>query len=227
MRRMGGLLALALVGLLGLAHPFAALAQDEEPLQLSDLDGVQTAVSRTYTIDFEAMFAAEASSTPEASGTLLYALGGSIVQFDSEDKAKTGYIAILDEVQSQESSATPEDLVFETVDLGTDLGDERTGLRAAGDESGLGGDLIALLVRDGSTIYLITGIANTGDPSDSVVAFAKSVIDAKASDDEATFNEDGTSTGGLWDKFPSTDDPVVAGLPSVIDTDPMDPESGM
>lgn len=225
-------MALGIVAMLALAHPAATLAQDsgEDALQIKDLPGVQTAVSRTYTLDFEALFAADGTPTPEATGTQLFALGGSIIQFGSDDDAKAAYATVLDEVQKQSDAGagTPEAVAFDKIDLGGDLGDERTGLRMTGDETGgiAGGDIVALVVRDGSLIYLITGIADTGDPSDAVVAFAKSVMDAKSGGDEVTFNEDGTSSGGLWDKFPKTDDPVVAGLPSAMDTDLMADESG-
>ncbi|MGC4189826.1 MAG: hypothetical protein QM589_01150 [Thermomicrobiales bacterium] len=229
-RVVGGVLALAMTALIALGHPVATMAQDtgEDQLQISDLDGVQAAVSRTYTVDFAALFSMDASPTPESEGPQLFALGGAIVQFDNDDHAKSGYTTILDEVQKQADTSTPEAVSFETVDLGGDLGDERTALRMTGEDAGDidGGDILALVVRDGSTIYMFTGIANTGDPSDALVAFAKVVMDGKAGNDAATFNEDGTSTGGLWDKFPAVDDPVVAGLPSVIDSDPMTDDSG-
>lgn len=32
-----------------------------------------------------------------------------------------------------------------------------------------------------------------------------------------TFRQDGTSTGGLWDKFPAAGDPVLPGLKPVND----------
>ncbi|MGC4106817.1 MAG: hypothetical protein QM753_10765 [Thermomicrobiales bacterium] len=226
---LGGLLTLAMVAVIALAHPAATMAQDtgDDEIEIADLPGVQAAVSRTFMIDFAAMFSMEASPTPETSGTQLIALGGTIVQFDSDDHAKDAYTTILTEIQKPVDLATPDAVTFTTVDLGGDLGDERTGLRITGDESdSLGGDVVALVVRDGSLIYLITGIAESGDPSDAVVAFTKAVMGGKAGGGEATFNEDGTSTGGLWDKFPAPDDPAVAGLPSVLDADPMTDDSG-
>lgn len=232
-RGMAGLLAMAIVATLALAHPAATLAQDtgDDALQISDLHGVQAAVSRTFTLDFAAMFSAEGTPTPvPAAGTVdLFALGGTILQFDNDGDAKSAYSTVLDEVsQQQDDEGTPADLTFETIDLGGDLGDERTGLRMTGEDTGgiAGGDIVALVVRDGSIIYMVTGVANAGDPSDAVVAFTKAVMDGKAGDGEATFNEDGTSTGGLWDKFPAVDNPVVAGLPSVMDIDLMADQSG-
>lgn len=225
------MLALGIVAALALAHPAATLAQDsgEDTLQIKDLPGVQTAVSRTYTLDFEALFTMEGTPTPEATGPQLFALGGSIIQFGNDDDARGAYTTVLDEVQKQSDAGvgTPDAVSFETIDLGADLGDERTGLRMAGDDTGgiASGDIVALVVRDGSLIYLVTGVADTGDPSDAVVAFTRSVMDAKAGGDEVTFNEDGTSSGGLWDKFPKADDPVIAGLPSAMDTDLMADES--
>ncbi|MGN6032880.1 MAG: hypothetical protein ACTHQE_14595 [Thermomicrobiales bacterium] len=232
-RGTAGILTVAIVAILALAHPAATLAQDtgDDALQISDLPGVQAAVSRTFTLDFAAMFSAEGTPTPvPAAGTVdLFALGGSIVQFDNEGDAKSAYSTVLDEVsRQQDDEGTPAELTFATIDLGGDLGDERTALRATGDAVGgiAGGDIVALVVRQGNLIVIVTGIANAGDPGDAVVAFARAVIGAKAGSGEATFNEDGTSTGGLWDMFPAAGSPVVAGLPSVLDTDLMTDGSG-
>jgi hypothetical protein len=44
-----------------------------------------------------------------------------------------------------------------------------------------------------------------------VTEFTSTLIENDGSG-EGEFNEDGTSTGGLWDKFPAADDELVEGL---------------
>lgn len=49
------------------------------------------------------------------------------------------------------------------------------------------------------------------------MAFTQALIAKPAGTGQVTFRQDGTSTGGLWDKFPAVGDPVLPELKPVND----------
>ena len=98
------------------------------------------------------------------------------------------------------------------------------------DSTGGGSDVwleYAIVQRD-QYVFLVTaqGRAFSNDPASKdidktlpteaiVTAIAR---DGQPSPNEPTFNEDGTSTGGLWGFMLPADDPLLAGLAPIHDT---------
>ncbi|MGC4189823.1 MAG: hypothetical protein QM589_01135 [Thermomicrobiales bacterium] len=213
MRRFGALHVLALIlATLMVGRPALVSAQDD-PTELSQLPGVQSGVSRDWMIPFS-------WSTPEpVDGPQIGYLGASIVQFDTEAHAQESFgIIVKSLAETPADEATPDELLFAPADFGSDLGDERAAFQPA---DTAWAPISTLIVRDGSLIYLVVGTAMQGDASEAVATLAGTIIDREAGSGEGTLVDDGTSSGGLWDKFPPSDDPVLAGLTEVSDTDPL------
>lgn len=220
---------LALVGSVIGSGPIAASAQgtpEESDFDVKDLAGVQEGVSRTYSGDLSAFFssAAEAASTPGAelgtpdvSALGLFSLNGAILRFDNTDNAKDAFGTFSNKVV--ESASTEGG--FELKDEDTDgFSDNTKAYSAAVEEEGISSTVFVIITQEDEFIYLTTGISfspEAGEVKDSTVNFTKALVDGKAGDGEGELKEDGTSTGGLWDKFPAADDEVLQGLKPVAD----------
>lgn len=195
--------------LLALTFSSGASAQDmQDPFNTEDLEGIQNAVLRTYTIDFTSMM--DSASTPGAEVpemTGVFALTGGIFQFDSGDNAGNAF-GTVDGAATEGAGATGAEL--EEVDV--DLGDQSKGYKTEEEVEGQTLSTVFAVVQQDEFIYLTAAVVADGDAEQLAKDFTQVLLDNDASDDAAQFNEDGTSTGGLWNKFPAADDDLVAGL---------------
>ncbi|MGB3330495.1 MAG: hypothetical protein WBA46_16165 [Thermomicrobiales bacterium] len=210
----------AMVALFGsmLAHgSMAAMAQDTtgSDFQLSDLKGIQQGVSRDYMGDMSAMMAAYStpsadSETPDLSSIGLFSVSTIVLKFDSEDNAKAGLDTMKGEMTSPEATGGVE-LKEESVD---GLPDNTTAMSAQVSESGFSGNVFLIGSQQDEYIYYTFAMSLADDDSakNAAVDFTKFMVDASAGDGEGTFNEDGTSSGGVWDKLATNDDDVLNGL---------------
>lgn len=213
-RRFGMAFAAIAAMLMG---PPVSLARDEGN-EIAALPGIQAGVSRTWQIAFS--FSTPVPGSEPQAGYL----GASILQFDTEAHARESFAIAVDGIgQTPADEATPDVPFFVTGDFGAGLGDERVAFQPA-DETWV--PLRSLIVRDGSLIYLVVGTGTErGDPTGAMVAIAETMLRREAGPGAGTLVADGTSSGGLWDKLPPADDPALAGLTSVSDTDPLTGDS--
>lgn len=213
--------ALALALLLGgmVLAPVSA-QEDTEEFDFGDLDGIQSGVGRYYYADYSAMF--DAMSTPGAEMPELPALLGlsvGVLKFDSDDNADSGFDKLYEELVNSANESLAED-----ADTGTpttpvtvtendvdDIGDEAKSMSATLEEEDGTYYSYGIIAREGDLIYLLIGNGGS-DPSEAINNLTKGMMDRDAGEGDGTFNEDGSSTGGLWDLFPADDDPALGGL---------------
>ncbi len=222
---------LALFGGILARGPIAVAAQDtasppaadQEKLDVSKLDGIEQGVSRSYMGDMSAMFGsmgtpgADPSATPDMSSLGLFSLDGAIFRFKDDGKAKDAFGTISDEVTKAMTSDEKVQLNEEKVD---GFSDNTKAFSGAIEEEGVSTSVFVVMTQKDQFIYFTTGISfskDAGEVKDATVNFTKALIDGKASDGEGAVKEDGTSTGGLWDKFPKADDKVLKGLKPMAD----------
>jgi hypothetical protein len=185
-------------------------AQESTPegLQPGDLDGIQNAISRTYALDYSAMM--ESMSTPDAEFSMptgIIGIGGVIIEFDSDDNAATAFGKLQEDVLSDDTFAPDTDVA----EFELDAGDQGTAYAGTYETDGQQSEDDLAIVQAGNAVYIVYASGIETDVQPVVTDFVQHLIDTEGSG-AGEFSEDGTSTGGLWDKFPAADDELVAGL---------------
>ncbi|MGC4106822.1 MAG: hypothetical protein QM753_10790 [Thermomicrobiales bacterium] len=223
--------AFVLFAMLAFGGPAGALAQatpEASPdFRPDDLPGFQQGIARSYSADLSALFATPttAEATPDYASLGVVTLSTVILAFDSEDSAASTYDTVVQQVTSPASTGG-----IELKELTVQELSGPTNAYTASIEQGEGLTLhqVVLLTQDGPYIYQTIAIA-LSTPEDAqafAVAVAQAMIAAPAGEGEGTFSQDGTSTGGAWDKFPKTGDPVLKGLSVEMD-DRFEPATGV
>ena len=205
------------------AQDTATPAAGDGNLDVSKLDGIEQGVSRSYMGDMSALMGgmgtpgADASATPDFTSLGLFSMDGAIFRFSDDAKAKAAFGTLSDEVTRSLSNDAKVQLKDESVD---GLGDNTKAFSGAVEAQGISTSVFVIMTQKDQFIYFTTGISFSKDANevkDSTVNFTKALIDGKAGDGEGTVNADGTSTGGLWDKFPKADNEVLKGLKPMAD----------
>jgi hypothetical protein len=203
---MPALFALALLA--GLAAPVAA--QDEGPLQIGDLDGIQRAVARGFTVDS----VMAAAATPGAAPDGWFALGTMVLAFDSEDAAADAVLVLDDELTS--SVGAEDSTTIDEIQLDVDL--EHKAQLMTFEVEGVTATYLAVIARDGLHVDIVIGVTFGDDPEPVVTRTLTGMAEAQAGGGEGTFSEDGTSEGGLWDTLPDAET-VAAELPALTEVE--------
>jgi hypothetical protein len=187
-------------------------AQESTPLapEMGE-DGIETVASRAWGIDF-------ASASPEASPEIadLQIVIAMVMRFETPEQAVAAFDVFMSDMSEQMATEdTPEEVEVTTID---GIGDQAAVVSSVVVESE--GTWISRLTVAQEGRYLYTVTAFGGDPdrvadTDELLTSMVNAVDP--SDDEGTFAEDGTSTGGLWDVLPTDDHPALAGLISYGD----------
>lgn len=187
----------------------AVAAQGADPTSGMDVEGLEKSYSRSFSGDMMAMV-----ETPEGEASGWFMLMTMVLEFDSDDNAKAGLEQMTGEVTSEmeDESATMED-----VELDLDM--DYVGKRMSEEAEGSSSTMVMVGAQDDEYVYVVMGMTFGDDPVDVVESTVKGMKDADTSDDEEVFNEDGTSTGGLWAKLPSAESvqEQVPALTSVSD----------
>lgn len=203
------LLTFSLIGGTGVgAQGVEAPDIEENSFQPDDLEGLQYGVARSYSVDYEALFAA---ATPGADLTMpsgLTLIGGMVLEFDSNDNAAAGLDRMVEEMNAT-GMLDDEDVAMEEWDSG--LGNRNISYVSTYEFDGLVTETVISIFQQDNVIYLITTSGSDVEVKDLATTFGQMLIDNDGSG-EGEFNADGTSTGGLWDTFPSADEDLVAGL---------------
>ena len=190
-----------------------ALAQDDAA-PVADLDGLESAYSRIYAPAFNAEGTPGAQSMERV--TVLTVTG---YAFESDDAAASALAPLGDEVIN--AIPVSHDIAGEPVD---DLGD--SAILHSGEFEDVNGAMAIhmVTVQDGARIYQVS-LAGAG-PEDGgalVQDSAQHMLDGEVDTDEVTLNNDGTSTGGVFDLMPTKDDTdLTGGLVPQMDGDLMD-----
>lgn len=194
-----------------------AAAQDASapPFEFGELEGSRQAVSRTYTIDVASL--ADSVGTPGPDGELgeipelsgVISLAGVVGEFDSSDNASAA-VDRIDEETTASLEGQPEAPALEPADI--DLGETSRAYTATQEIEGQTLNLSVMIVQQDEYLYFVVGGVIDDDAQSLTTDFTQALIENEAGDGEPQVKDDGTSSGGLWDKFPTADDEMVANL---------------
>ncbi|MGN6482827.1 MAG: hypothetical protein ACTHMX_00355 [Thermomicrobiales bacterium] len=230
-RRRGLLSLVAMLAIFGVAlhGPIAAAAaaQDDpasDTFDFNDLDGFQRGAGRTYMGDLSALFGnldAYATpgaeiATPDLSELGIFMLGGFVAEFDNGDHASSGLDKLADQIT--QSGDEDEDFTFSETKI-DNIGDKTKAYAGTYSDEGIDGSAVVILTQKGNFLYAAVAISFGSDPTDAAKSFVTDMTNNKPGAGVGTFNEDGTSTGGLWDVFPSSDAEYLKGLTPAADED--------
>lgn len=184
------------------------------------IEGVESVYDRTFSIDPMAL-----TSTPEDGdagqidmSAMMYVISIQGITFDSEENA-TAYIddmtSALEEAQGDaDAGSMLEDVEISNLD---DLDVDGTRIETTVPEVDLAASQIVF--SDDNYVFQIVVIQPDMETAGSITDdIANFMIDADTETDEVTFSDDGTSTGGVFDRMPTGDDDVVGELTFVTDT---------
>lgn len=209
--KLSGLLTILLVAfsLLG-AHGAGAqdISTPAATLNLGELDGIQNGVIRSYSIDYTAMM--QNMSTPGANMQMpsgLFVLLGGVIEFDSADHAKSAF----DKVKADPSLAADVGAGGTSEAWDSGLGDQSVGYKTTDTSSGMTTNSVTAVFQKDNYIYVTTAIGVNTDVEQSAKDLGQQLLNNDGSG-AGDFKSDGTSTGGLWDKFPKADDALIANL---------------
>ena len=187
-------------------------APEIESVDYSEIAGLQSAYSRAYTVDFMAMMSSPDANLEEMDmAAMMRNISIQGYTFESEDQAK----AFLDTTKEEAEGGLTE---------AEDLGEVEMKDLEAVDKEGvtmtmvmdLEGESIAMTVHmfvDGNHLFMVISTDADLDASNSKAdAVAQYVVDAEVQNEEVTFSEDGTSTGGVFDRMPEAGHELVADL---------------
>lgn len=184
-----------------------------------DVEGLQSVYDRTFSVDFEAMMASP-DADPESldMSAMMNVITIQGITFDNDDNAQ----AYIDDMKSQMEQAVEEGdaATFEDMEISDLDGFDVEGIRVDMNMPDLDVAASMIIFSDGNHVFQVmvmnADLATAQASTDEVTQF---VIDADSETDEVTFSDDGTSTGGVFDRMPAADDEIVGDLTSVMDTE--------
>lgn len=217
------LLTLSLLLSFGLS--FSAVAQVdgveapnlEEP-SFSEVEGLESIYDRTFSVDIETMLASPDADFAEMDmSAMMRTISIQGMQFDSEDNAE----AYLDDMLEQMNTAMEENPeATEDVEVADLEGFDVDGVQITMDMPDLGIAATMNIFVDGNQVFQVM-VMDSDQATASTLAeeVTQFVVDADSNDDDVTFNADGTSTGGVFERMPTADDEIVGDLTGVMDTE--------
>lgn len=216
MKKMFSILAILLT--FGLMANGTAVAQGSDsaiaPSSMEDLEGFQSGYQRSFSPDTDAVDTSEGISISDMmkGATIM------VITFDSDDNAEK---AMEDTVNSVEEGSGQEvdgmTMEFEDVDDIADGGVRVTSAMEMGEDSLY---INVLAIRDGNTVWMVTGIDTDEEAASNLVnGIVDHILDQEIETEEVTLVEEGGSTGGVFDLMPATGDEAVGDLVNDSDMD--------
>lgn len=181
-------------------------------------EGLESAYDRTYMVDFEALMASpSADMAAMDSAAMMRVVSVTGMTFDSDDNAKAYVEGMKSQIEdAQEAGEMPEGTEIRELE---DVDIDKDGIIATLSMEDMGVNSAIMVFVDGNQVFMIVAIDVDVESAEAKVTdIAKYVADADIENDEVTFNEDGTSTGGVFDRMPEAGSDLVGDLPSVTDT---------
>lgn len=204
--------------------PASSHAQSGDATWLNNMEGLETGIGRswmapiTFTTEHtlqelnaegtptsETSWREEPSATPtltdEMQTSMLSAL---IYQYDSSENAEKG-IELFHEAQLDQISRDPRNPAtneFEPdLDADVALGNEGSYEVPNTDGGTTEMAVVYLLVQDGELIYQVFGVFLPGNHTEIATNIAQLMISAEIGSSDPTYDMNGESTGGLWEKL--------------------------
>lgn len=223
-----------------LAAPTLVAAQAASTPMAGMNAGLQQAVNRNYAAPgIASMAMAAMSGTPMATpsmamaspvpataspvaspttGAALQTASGFIFQYQTGDQAKNAFASdsetIFDAFNKRFTAQTKITLAKDSV---TGVGNAANAWSGSGQVEGVTLSVFAIVTYYRNDVYFTVLVAKGSNAKDATVSFTKALIAVPAGGGTGTFNKNGTSTGGLWDKFPKKGDPVLQGMEPIND----------
>lgn len=215
-----------------LAAPMAAGAQSPSTPAAGPNVGLQQAVNRNYAnsaiapvaketmggtpVSTPGMMEASPVASPGSMGGLQTA-SGFIFQYGTAEQAAADFKSGSDQIITSFNDAFSKQ---------TGITLKPTGIEGVGNAakawSGSGNvgvtlRVFAIVAQKDNYMYFTVLVSKDSNVQDVTVNFTKALIDNKASEGKGEFKKDGTSSGGLWDKFPKAGDEVLQGVKPIND----------
>lgn len=210
-------IALLLSLVFALAISSGAGAQDTPTLDPDDVEGLESGYARMYIADIEAMMATPGAMEEMSLEDMALSGMAAVFTFEDEGAAEDAFGLFGDQFAQgfMEGSGTEAEK-SEIDDLGNQAV-EYLGETEVDEETTSATSMI--LVQDGEHIF-IAMILGGAEVSDDTRAFAEYLLDGEISEDEVAFNEDGSSTGGVYDIMPNEENTeIVQGMVPFMDAD--------
>ena len=180
---------------------------------ISELEGIEAAIGRTWSIDYDALTAASPASVDLNDFEGLSALSAQVLQFDSADHAAAAY-ALFEQnmvagLASMGQGGTP------TVDSEEipDLGDAAAATTLVTVTEDTETHLRYVVVHDDTMVLVVTALAGTGESAAAADTLAAWIVnEGEVSPDPVTFDPAGFSRGGIWGLLPPSGHEVLDGL---------------
>lgn len=187
--------------------------------ELDDAEGLESAYGRNYSNGSDYSVSAPSSSSSASSSTTPAAMesepaytGIEVIglTFDSDENAENFLEVMRADIQdSVDSGEGPEDTEFKDID---ELDVDKDGFVVIGTVENTGVNATALFV-DGNQVFLVDVVDPDKETATTLITdVSKFVADADVESDEVSLNEDGSSTGGVFDRMPTADDDLVGDL---------------
>lgn len=183
---------------------------------LEEAEGLESFFSREYTTGSSATAAqvSSADSTPQPMESEVEYKRVTVagLTFESDEAAENYLGEMRSAIEAQtEQSDDEQDAEIQDLDIDND------GFLAVMNVPNTGVNTVVLFV-DGNTMFLVDVAHPDRDTANTTATdVAEFVADADIETDEVTFNEDGTSTGGVFDRMPTGDDDVVGDFTTIMD----------
>jgi hypothetical protein len=213
------LVALAAIAALVSTPAHAQTPTAGMPPAISELEGIQAGIGRTWSLDYEAIMAdATPGSVDLNNWQGLSALSVQILQFDSDDHAAAAFdlfqASIAGEIPNLGQGGTP---VVSSEQL-DNLGDGAVASTLVTNTDAGESHLRNVAVLDDQLVILVSSLAGTAESAAAAEALAAYIVNqGEVSPDPVSFDPAGISKGGLWGVMPAAGDPVLEGLIVVRD----------
>lgn len=202
--RLTALLVMAAAMALAVVSPATAQTPGADPEQaLNEIAPEATVYGRTYEADM--------SGTPDPASAMPVMAIVQAYQLSDAETAAEAFPHVEQLMKDELEPTIGTELTTEEVD---DLGDQATMSTAEVDQNGITATIALLIVQQDDMIFLSASVGMNGPADGTATDFMTFMLDGEAGDTEAVeFVEDGTSTGGYFEVFPTAEDTdVLQGL---------------
>jgi hypothetical protein len=180
---------------------------------IAELEGIESAIGRTWSIDYDALTAASPASVDLNDFEGLSALSAQVLQFDSADHASAAYALfeqnMVASLASMEQGGTP---TVDSEDV-PDLGDAAAATTLVTVTEDTETHLRYVVVHNDMMVLVVTALAGTAENATTADALAAYVVnEGEVSPDPVTFDPAGFSRGGIWGLLPPSGHEVLGGL---------------
>ena len=179
-------------------------------------EGLVSAYVRSYSYDQETLTAAnEEADGDYDSAMMMSGIDIRGITFESNDHA----VAYVDEGVSEMSALIDEDPdIFDHIQVDELEGFDTDGIRLTIPEEDTGTVISTIMIVHDNHVFQVFAsdveLEAAEAKADEILQF---ILDAEIQSDDVSFNQNGTSTGGVFDRMPTAEDDVIGDFTTVTD----------